>query len=302
MKKHQYTFQKLFALASLALLLSGSVACAQGSLGEDLVVTLDNPNQIGTLKMDIMRGSIHVVPHDGKEVIITPKKAEPMEGDENCDCGDDHDWDHDHDEDHDRDGDGESRAGMTRINTSQNIKLSVNQNDNVVTVNNETWNTAIDYDIKVPRNFNLTLKAVNRGLISVEGIGGQHEISNINGKVQLTEISGSLIVNTVNGDITVTFDEIDKDAPMAFNTLNGEIDLTFPPSTAFNMKLQTQRGEVFTDFPFEALPSAPKVERTARGGTTQIKMEDWTYGKINGGGPEYIFESFHGDIIIRKGN
>jgi len=301
MKKHQNRIQRLSAAWAMVMLLSVSVACAQGNLGEDLVVTLDNPSQIGTLKMDIMRGSIRVLPHDGKEVIITPQKAAPVDdGDESCDCEDDHErhpYHHHEDEE-----ESSNRAGMTRINTSQNIKLSVNQNDNVVTVHNETWNTAIDYDIKVPRNFNLTLKAVNRGLIAVEGIEGQHEISNINGEVKLTEISGSLIVNTVNGDIKVTFDEIDKDAPMAFNTLNGEIDLTFPPSTAFNMKLQTQRGEVFTDFPFEALPSQPKVERSSRGGTTQIKMEDWTYGKINGGGPEYIFESFHGDIIIRKGN
>ncbi|MEL6537928.1 MAG: DUF4097 family beta strand repeat-containing protein [Bacteroidota bacterium] len=299
MKKHQHTIQKLFALMGLILLLSSSVACAQGSLGEDLVVTLDNPNQPGTLKMEIMSGSIRVVPHQGKEVIITPSKSEDSDDDDYCDCEDDHDHDWDHDEDHDED-ERASRAGMTRISTGQSIKITVNQNDNVITVNNETWNRSIDYDIKVPRNFNLTLKTVNQGTISVEGINGQHEISNINGRLELKDISGSLIANTVNGDIVVSFDDIDKDEPMAFNTLNGEIDLTFPPSAAFNMKLQTQRGEVFTDFPFEAMPSSPRVERTANGGTTQIKMEDWTYGKINGGGPEFIFKSFHGDIIIRK--
>jgi len=32
----------------------------------------------------------------------------------------------------------------------------------------------------------------------------------------------------------------------------------------------------------------------------KIKMEDWIYGKINGGGSEILMKNMHGNIYIKK--
>ena len=270
----------------LAGLFISTAASAQSDIGESLVVELSNPGQPGRLKLHLVQGGITVTAYDGKEVIITPTARKH---DDDCD-----DCDHDHD-DH-----SSNRDGMTRINTGQSVNITVTQDNNFVNVATESWNSARNFDIKVPRNFDLMLKTVNEGNIVVRGVHGDHDLSNVNGEIIVESLNGSLVANTVNGDIRATFTGINKEVPMAFTTLNGNVDLTFPKAAAFNIKLQTQRGEVFTDFPWETLASKPKVERSSNGGTTRVKIEDWTYGKINGGGPEYLFKSFHGDIYIRQ--
>ena len=44
----------------------------------------------------------------------------------------------------------------------------------------------------------------------------------------------------------------------------------------------------------------PVVDKNASGGSYKVKVEQWVNSKINGGGPEMLFKTFNGDIIIRS--
>lgn len=52
------------------------------------------------------------------------------------------------------------------------------------------------------------------------------------------------------------------------------------------MKIEEKRNQV-------------KAEKNSKG-SFKISYGGWTFGTINGGGPEYSFETMNGDIIIRK--
>ncbi len=87
---------------------------------------------------------------------------------------------------------------------------------------------------------------------------------------------------------------------MAFSTLNGNIDVSFPATLKANVKLQSDHGEMFTDFDMEADKAQPKVNRTSGQGLYRINVESWVYGKINGGGPQLMMKNMNGNIYIRK--
>jgi hypothetical protein len=87
---------------------------------------------------------------------------------------------------------------------------------------------------------------------------------------------------------------------MAFTTLHGDVDISFPGNTKFNTKIKSDRGDIFTDFDMTVDNSKPKVEQKSSSGTYRVSIDEWVYGKINGGGPEMLFKNMHGNIYIRK--
>ena len=139
--------------------------------------------------------------------------------------------------------------------------------------------------------------------IVVESVSGEIEANNHNGSLTLTNISGSLVAHTFNGGVKVTFAEVDPDKPMSFSTWNGDIDVTLPSRIKAKVKMKSERGDVYSDFDIQIDKTPKKVEEDERkeGGKFRISFEKYIYGSINGGGPEYTFKNFNGDIYMRKG-
>ena len=141
---------------------------------------------------------------------------------------------------------------------------------------------------------------MNEGDITVDNVTGELEINNVNGGITLTNISGSAVANTINGELKATFREVDNNAPMAFSTLNNRVDVTFPASVKANVKLKSDRGDIFSDFDIAIDKKQPQATRSNQSGMYRVTIEDWVYGKINGGGPEVMMKSMNGSIYVRK--
>jgi DUF4097 and DUF4098 domain-containing protein YvlB len=260
---------------------------AQNLVKEQIVVPLSNPGKPGILEVGLTNGAIKVSGYDGKEVIVeasvpSRKSDESDEGDRN--------------RRNDKSG---STEGLKRI-SGNSFSLEVEENNNSVEIQTDSWKRRIDVTVKVPKNFSLKLSSVNYGVITVEDVNGDMEISSVNGGITLTNVSGSASVNTVNGHITATFKNITRDVPMAFTTLNGNVDVTFPSNVKVSPKIKTDSGDIYTDFDMAMDTSKPKVSQKSSNGSFRVTIEDWVYGKINGGGPECMFKNMHGNIYIRK--
>lgn len=245
-------------------------------------VPLSSPNSPGKLIVNQISGSIHVEAYEGKEVIV---KATVHEGHGHCgDC------------EKDRNG---TTNGMKKISTSS-LNIGAEEEDNVVQIQNELWNKKTDLSIKVPTDFSLKLKTVNDGDISVIGVNGDMEISNVNGEITLDDISGSVVANTTNGELTVGFNSITSGKDMAFSSFNGDVEVTFPKSLKANVKAKSDMGDVFTDFDMAVSKNEPQVDKKSSSGKYRVKIEQWVKGTINGGGPEMLFKTFNGDIMIKS--
>ena len=192
-------------------------------------------------------------------------------------------------------------AGMKRLSGSSS-GLEVEEEGNVVTVSAQSWKAATDLVIQVPRTTSLEIRSSMDGAVVVEGVNGEIDINNINGPVTLSSVSGNTLVHTVNGDITVVLSRVAADKPLSFSTMNGDIDVTLPPDVKANLKMKSEQGEIFSDFDINMTRQPAKAEAAEKTeqGKYRIAFDKSLYGVVNGGGQEIGFNTFSGDIYIRK--
>ena len=246
--------------------------------GDRVPVTLSDPSHPALVKASLVNGGITVKAYDGKEVIVEARARN-----------------------RDRDS-ARSDSNMKRIIVSS-TGLSVEEENNEVRINTDSYMRPIDLTISVPVHTSLKLRAVNSGDIVVSGVDGELDVNDVNGSVTLNNVSGSAVAHALNGRLLATFTRVSPQKPMAFSSLNGDIDVTFPADLKANLSLKSDRGEILTDFDVQ-VQSAP-VQQTVEDGRTHggkylVRIDKTVHGTINGGGPEYQFTNFNGGIYIRK--
>lgn len=265
-------------LLALAIAI-GHLAVAQDS---KVTVPLSTPSQPATLKVHVINGSITVTPGGNGQIVIDSENSRNRRVERE---------------------DRNVPAGMHRIDVGAH-GFSAVEDHNVVTVSPEMGGiNGVSLNIQVPVNTSVELTTVNGGHVDVTGISGELNVQNTNGAITLKNVSGSVLANTVNGEVTVSLDRVTPDKPMSFSTLNGKIDVTLPADTKAKLRLKTMHGTVYSDFDVKMEPDAskPVVEDSrGQGGKYVIRMDHSVVGSINGGGPEYSFQSMNGTILIHK--
>jgi hypothetical protein len=253
-------------MALVAALLSlGALACAQEAAGERIVVPARDGARPRLVDVSALNGSITVKSYSGKDVIVETEGArlaeEPAPG------------------------------GMRRIDAPRG--LEVREEDNTITVKLDPP-AFRNLAISVPADTSLKLKSTHGGIM-VEGVSGEVEAKTLNGQVTMTGISGTVVADSLNGAIKVTIDRVDPAKPMSFSSLNGSIDVTVPADTKANLKMRTDRGQIYSDFEIAMAPNGAAANRQKG-----LRSDRTMYGTINGGGPEISFRTLNGKINIRK--
>ncbi len=260
-------------IAVLAVMAVG-IAQAQTKEIDLFSIPLSSPGKVGMLEVEQLSGSIKVVAYAGDEVIVKVTVADVEDK-------------------------GKSKYGMKRIGGA-GLNISAEEDDNVVTINNEAWNRKTDFDIKVPKNFSLKLETVNDGDIYVEGVNGEMEISNVNGHITLKDVSGSATTDTTNGEVKVNFNSVHSGADMAFSSFNGNVEVIFPSSLKANVKAKSEMGDIYSDFDMTISDREPEMEKGETSKGYKVKIEQWVRFNINGGVPEMLFKTYNGDILIKS--
>jgi hypothetical protein len=248
---------------------------------EHISVAFSDPSQPGKLKVHLLSGGVTIKGYGGKEVIVDARMAEDSD---------------------DKDSKPERSSGMHRIRASSS-GLEIEEEHNTMVVRSGFSNNhPMRLTIQVPTRTALDLGVTNDGDIVVESVDGDIVANNINGAVTLTNVSGTVVAHALNEDVKAVFTRF-AGKPMSFSSLNGTIDITLPADTKANIKLESDNGEVYSDFPVDML--APSVNQTvqddrSKGGKYRLKIEKSMVGKINGGGPELTFKTFNGDIKLRR--
>jgi DUF4097 and DUF4098 domain-containing protein YvlB len=199
---------------------------------------------------------------------------------------------------------------MHRID--MNGGFDAEEDHNVVTIGTGGNMMGSSVTITVPTNTSLELKSINGGKIEVSGVNGDLDVENVNGSIELKNVSGAVVASSQNGSVVASIDKVTPDKPMSFTSLNGKVDVTLPADTKAHLRMKTDNGSVYSDFDVKLDPNASKpVVEDSRGqgpgltgrlpsGTYRIRVDHSVYGTINGGGPEFRFETLNGNILIHK--
>jgi len=192
------------------------------------------------------------------------------------------------------------KAGLKQLPLASS-GLTVEEDNNHVSVEIESFRRAYDLAIKVPVGSSLKLEAANMGDIRVENVSGEVEVENMNGPISLHNVSGTVVASTNNGDIEAVLARVAPDKPMSFATFNGDVDVTLPPDAKASLRLKSQEGDVYSDFDLALKSAPPKTEESGKSaGRFRVSIERAALGTINGGGVEMKVETFNGNIYIRK--
>ncbi|HVV47430.1 MAG TPA: DUF4097 family beta strand repeat-containing protein [Bryobacteraceae bacterium] len=265
------------------LFFSFAAIAASVAAQDKVTVPLSSPSQPATVKVHLINGSITVTPGNSGQVVVESDGA-------GIDFG------------RQRERDRNIPPGMHRIDTGSR-GFNVEEDHNVVTVNPGLGGFSMNVTIQAPANTALDLKTVSGGHIEVTGITGDIDVEDINGPVTLKNVSGAVSAHTLSGKLTVSFDRLPPAKPMSFSSLNGTVDVTLPSDAKARLRLKTANGEIYSDFDVKMEPdnSKPLVEDArGRGGKYRIRVERGVFGSINGGGPEYSFQTMNGTILIHK--
>jgi len=242
--------------------------------------------QVGFAQDKVLE-TIQVKGYDGKEVSVqfvekTEQKQNKIDWNWN--------WD-DNDNTHKS-----SKKGLKKI-SSNYIDLEIEESNNRVYVKG-SHNRRSDLVIQVPNKFNLKLEAHHNGDIMVSNVIGELEISSHHGEIIIDQVGGSVVADTHHGPIKGSLVTVVPNTPMAFSTYHGDVDIAFPSSIKCDTKIKTAKGDIYTDFDLDL--KSVTSEKTTSNGRKQIKIGGWMYGKIGAGGEEFLFNTHHGDVVIRQ--
>jgi DUF4097 and DUF4098 domain-containing protein YvlB len=159
------------------------------------------------------------------------------------------------------------------------------------------YEVTYNFTIHVPRATALRLHSVN-GKIGADDTSGKFDLHTINGSVTMTNTAGSGSAETLNGNTTITFRENPK-ADSLFKSFNGQVDVGFLPGLAANVHVKTFNGMAYTDFDATALASGAG-QAARKDGMFVYRGNKESSLRIGAGGPELKFETFNGNIKIRK--
>jgi Putative adhesin len=269
------------AVASVAWADEQKPAATQSAASPDhIVVAFSDPTQPGKLSVKILSANISIKGYGGKDVVIDARMGD----------------------DDEKEGKNERQTGMHRIRSTA-AGLEVEEEHNVMSIRTGFPNNRpVHLSIQVPTRTALDLSVVNDSDITVDSVDGDIVANNTNGAITLNNVSGAVVAHALNEDVKATFTRY-SGKPMSFSSLNGTIDVTLPADTKANVKLQSDNGDVYSDFPVEMM--TPSVNQTvqddrSKGGKYRLKIEKAMTGRINGGGPEITFKTFNGDIRLRR--
>jgi hypothetical protein len=160
------------------------------------------------------------------------------------------------------------------------------------------YRVVFDFDVQVPYDTELVLKAVNRGDILVKKTTGDFDIHGINGGIEMEDVAGSGLVSTINGKVKVTFSKNPAKATQ-FKTLNGSVDVYFQGGLNADLSFKKLNGGIYTDFDVSALPR-PAEAGDSSNGRFVYRSDRQTTGRAGKGGPELSFDTLNGNIRLHS--
>jgi Putative adhesin len=268
-------------LSALGVLCVGTIAAAQSKERvSPVTVTFSDPSRPGTLRIHLPKGGVTVRGTSRSDVLIEAQPSEERSargrrgrgrGATGSFVGR---------------GRGRGRGANDRARERSSVIVDENNNEIVLA---PTMNLATDLEIQVPAKTHLTL-SVDDGAVAVEDVDGEIEVNAQTDSITLTNVGGSVVASAHNGKVRVLMNRLSAGKPMAFTTFNGDVDVILPPSAKARLKMRSDQGEIITDFDLPTRQSSATASQSAS-----------VQGAANGGGPEFEFRTFKGNIYVRKG-
>jgi hypothetical protein len=262
------------------LIIVGLMALSSMLIGQEkeVAVAFSKANELKTLDIQIFSGDIKIIGGDRKDALIRYTIEKNEDDDEKED---------------------EKSNGMKKIGGG-NFQFEIGEKNNTVMVKSQNFMNLLVMEIEVPSGINIDLSKQIGQNIYIENIQGAINVENNVGSITMKKISGSVNASSSTGEIVVDFVKIDPNQAMTFNTITGNIDLTFNSGHKADLKMRTEWGEIYSDMNIETKEvEDADMKKVSKDGSMKVISNNWTFGVLNGGGPEMTLKTQMGSIYLR---
>jgi hypothetical protein len=157
-----------------------------------------------------------------------------------------------------------------------------------------------DFKVKVPVRANINVSTVVDGKIEIKNIQGNVVARNVNGDINMDKITGSADVNDINGNVEVRYIK-SPNQHSKYYSLNGNVNVYYPSDLSADMSFKSFQGEMYTNFEVsEWLPPLILSTQSKDKNSTKYKVENKLLFRVGKGGIKIDFETFNGDVFVRK--
>jgi hypothetical protein len=170
------------------------------------------------------------------------------------------------------------------------IRISTGGTIRAESAGDENW--SVSYEVLVPRNIDLNLKAQNGG-VGIAAVEGRIEFETQNGGVHLMDVAGDIKGRTTNGGVHVALAGNSwRGSGLDVATTNGGVHLTMPDSYAANIETGTTNGGFHSDIPALSVSNEDVKGPTRRQRATRLNTV------LNGGGAPIRLLTTNGGVHI----
>ena len=174
-----------------------------------------------------------------------------------------------------------------------NVKIRYDASDNSVRIQSKydkvssffgsSTRALVHYKIKMPQTAELEIDDY-KSETRIQNLQADIKMETYKGRVDVIELNGGIDLETYKGDAAIDFVELKNDCK--FDTYKGSIELNLGPDSKFDLDVDMgKRGDFDCDFDYSI---------------NGRRHNDEVQGSVNGGGPRIEFETFKGDLKIRK--
>lgn len=290
---------KKLTFLTLFVLLADTVI-AEESRQVSHTLTLSHPDKAASIDISLFDGSINIVGHKSKEIIIEAKierlaKVNVVDSGKYSDWGD---YEQKDKESPKSDAKTDRSKGLKRV-TNTAIHLEIEENKNKVEIETMNRNQRVDLMVKVPFNSNLDVQLHRGDDIKIEKVYGSIEVMNARGSITALAIKGPIVAECARNDLVVVFEEFSTTKPSSLISHRGNVDVSLPTSSKVSIEVKNFQGEIYSGLAVD-FKNTDSFKKRGDSHGQQITIGDAMVAKLNAGTQKLMLNTYRGDIFVRE--
>ncbi len=178
-----------------------------------------------------------------------------------------------------------------KVTVNQNNNFRVQQFDNLFQIETNMFSFSNHVFVLIPERSSVAIFSRDIGNISVENLQGEVNAEANSGNITLKNIGGTVSAATVHGNIIADQTEQDEIKPLFISTFIGNIEIITPKETENTVLLSSELGNLYSNFKTMNTITVASDKNISKNRTLSFDL--------NGGGTEFVLNTFKGDIYLR---
>ncbi len=177
------------------------------------------------------------------------------------------------------------------VTVNRNAKFMIQQMGNVYQVKTNILSMNCNVFVVTPKRASISVNSEDMGNITIEDVAGDVEANGNAGNIVLKNIDGSVSASTVHGNVIAQMMQENIHRPVFFSTFVGNIELVVQPHIKNTVILSSEMGNLYSNF-----DTMNKININVSSPNKKNRKLSFD---INGGGTEFVLNTFKGDIYLR---